>query len=333
MIWLTWWQFRTQAVVAVVAVVALAALAIYLVILGYQMRHTYNTDIADCQPADCVSIRRDFTDEYGTQVALIGALLLGAPALIGIFWGAPLITRELEEKTDRVVWNQSITRTRWLAVKLTVLTVISMVVAGLYSLLLTWSASRYDELIGERFGVLTFAARNVAPIGYAAFAFVLGTVIGLVVRRTLPSMALTLAAFAMIQVLMPIAVRQNLMPPVTSDVKLDVEALSRVDFIGINESGAQINGYTMPGAWSLTSSSHVLHADGTPYTHEQSEECGQNDPQAMMECTERKNLHFSYTYQPADRYWPFQWIELSAFFGLTLLLTGLGFWRIRNYSS
>jgi hypothetical protein len=52
-----------------------------------------------------------------------------------------------------------------------------------------------------------------------------------------------------------------------------------------------------------------------------------------MECTARLNLHFSYTYQPADRYWQFQWIELSAFLGLTMLLTGFGFWRIRNYSN
>jgi hypothetical protein len=147
MIWLTWRQFRTQAVVALAA---LAALAIYLVILGYQMRHAYTTDIVGCRPAGCAGALHDFEEAYGTQVALIGALLLGVPALIGVFWGAPLITRELEEKTDRLVWNQSVTRTRWLAVKLTLLTLISTAVTGLYSLLLTWSASRYDQLIGER---------------------------------------------------------------------------------------------------------------------------------------------------------------------------------------
>ena len=330
MIWLTWRQFRMQAVVTLLA---LAALAIYLVILGTQMRHAYSTDIVGCQPADCTGARRDFEKAYQVPVALIGALLLGIPALIGVFWGAPLITRELEEKTDRLVWNQSVTRTRWLAVKLTLLTLVSMAVAGLYSLLLTWSASRYDQLIGERFGALTFASRNIVPIGYAAFAFVLGTVIGLLVRRTLPAMALTLALFAVVQVLMPIALREQLMTPVTSTVKLGVEAISRADFIGITASGARIDGYTMPGAWSLTASSQIFHADGTPYTAKQSEQCQQSDPQAQMECTARQNLHFSYVYQPADRYWRFQWIELSAFLGLTLVLTGFGFWRIRTYSS
>jgi hypothetical protein len=330
MIWLTWRQFRTQAVVALAA---LSALAIYLVILGYQMRHAYTTDIVGCQPVGCASALHDFEEAYGTQVALIGALLLGGPALIGVFWGAPLITRELEEKTDRLVWNQSVTRTRWLGVKLTLLTLISTAVTGLYSLLLTWSASRYDHLIGERFGALTFASRNIAPIGYTAFAFILGTVIGLLGRRTLPAMALTLALFAVIQVLMPTALRQHLMTPVTSTVKLDAEAISRADFMGFNERGAEIDGYTMPGAWSLTSSSQVFNADGTPYTTEQAEQCRQSDPQARMSCTAQQNLHFSYTYQPADRYWRFQWIELSAFLGLALLLTGFGLWRIRTYSS
>jgi ABC-type transport system involved in multi-copper enzyme maturation permease subunit len=329
MIWLTWRQFRTQALVALGA---LAALAIYLVILGDQMRHAYTTDIVGCRPADCTVARRDFADAYRTQVALIGALLLAAPAVIGIFWGAPLITREFEEKTDRMVWNQSVTRTHWLAVKLTLLTLVGMAVTGLYSLLLTWSASRYDQLIGERFGALTFASRNIAPIGYAAFAFVLGTVIGLLVRRTLPAMALTLALFAVMQVVMPIALRQHLMTPVTSTVKLDAEAISRADFMGWNARGAQIDGYTMPGAWSLTSSSPVLNADGTPYTTQQSQQCRVSGAEATMECTARQNLHFSYTYQPADRYWRFQWIELSAFLGLAVLLTGFGLWRIRNYS-
>jgi ABC-type transport system involved in multi-copper enzyme maturation permease subunit len=330
MIWLTWREFRTQAAVGLGA---LAALAIYLVILGYRMRHAYTTDIVGCEPAGCTGARRDFADVYDVQVALIGALLLGVPALIGIFWGAPLVTRELEEKTDRLVWNQSITRTHWLAVKLALLTLVSMTVTGLYSLLLTWSASRYDQLIGERFGALTFASRNIAPIGYAAFAFLLGTVIGLLMRRTLPAMALTLVLFTALQILIPTALRQHLMTPVTSTVKLDVEAISRADFIGFNDSGARIDGYTMPGAWSLTSSSQVLNADGTPYTTGQAERCRQSDPQAGMACTAQQNLHFSYTYQPADRYWRFQWIELSAFLGLTMLLTGFGFWRIRTYSS
>ncbi|MCP2322992.1 ABC-type transport system involved in multi-copper enzyme maturation permease subunit [Hamadaea flava] len=330
MIWLTWRQFRTQATVAVAA---LAALAIYLVILGNQMRHAYTADIIGCLPEACTAARRDFEDAYGAPVALIGALLLGVPALIGVFWGAPLITRELEEKTDRMVWNQSITRTRWLAVKLTLLALASMAVTGLYSLLLTWSASRYDQLIGGRFAALTFASRNLVPIGYAVFAFLLGTTIGLLVRRTLPAMAVTLAVFAVVQVVLPIAVRQHLMSPVTTTVQLDQTAMERSDFMGVGPDGARIDGYTAPGAWSLTTTSKLYSADGTPYTAAQSEKCHGTNQQEDMACTVAQNIHFSYTYHPADRYWRFQWIELILFGGLSLILAGFCLLRIRRYSS
>ena len=34
-----------------------------------------------------------------------------------MFWGAPLVARELEAGTHRLIWNQSVTRTRWLVTK------------------------------------------------------------------------------------------------------------------------------------------------------------------------------------------------------------------------
>ena len=279
-------------------------------------------------PTNCGSARRAFADTYD-QVLLVGVLLLGVPGLIGVFWGAPLITREFEEKTDRLVWNQSVTRTRWLAVKLGLLALVSMAVTGAFSLLLTWSATRYDQLAGERFGAISFASRNIAPLGYAAFAFVLGVVIGLLVRRTLLAMALTLAVFAVIQFLVPTTLRAHLMPAVTTTVQVESDTLERSQGFGVGPKGAEILGYTLPGTWSLTERSPVVNADGTPYTSEQASSCMKGDFGKDQECMAQQNLHFTYTYQPANRYWPFQWIELSAFLALSLLLTGFAFWRVR----
>jgi ABC-type transport system involved in multi-copper enzyme maturation permease subunit len=329
MTWLTWRQFRTQAVVAGAG---LAVVAIYLLVLGYRMRHAYTTDILGCVPANCATAKRAFTDAYdGVQLA--GMLLLGVPGLIGVFWGAPLVAREFEEKTDRLVWNQSVTRTRWLAVKLAVLALVSVAVTGLFSLALTWGASRYDLLAGERFGATNFAARNIVPLGYAAFAFVLGTVAGMLVRRTVVAMALTLAVFAAIQVFVPTMLRAHLMPPVTSTVPLDADALARSNGFGVGPDGAQIDGYTKPGTWTLTTRAKVLNPDGTRYTSKQFATCIKGDPKEDQACLATQNLHFSLTYQPASRYWPFQWIELSAYLGLTLLLSAFGLLWIRHRSS
>ena len=330
MIWLTWRQFRLQALTALAALIVLA---VYLVVLGFHIRHAYDTDIVGCLPDVCESAKERFIEAYETAIGGIGALLIGVPALIGIFWGAPLITREREENTHRLVWNQSVTRTRWLATKLGFIALVGLTVTGLFSLLLTWSASRYDQVLGERFGALNFASRNVAPLGYAVLAVVLGTVVGLLVRRTLPAMALTLVVLAMLQLLVSTQIRTHLMPPITTTVVLDATARERAQGFGVGDIDGHIEGYVNPGDWSLASESQLFNPDGTPYTIKQAKLCITGDRQADEVCMDKQNLHFSYRYQPANRYWPFQWIELSAFLGLALLLTGLGFWWIRNRPS
>jgi hypothetical protein len=328
MIWLTWRQFRAQTVATGVG---LATLALYLVYLGNASRHSYDTTIVGCTADACRNAVDVFRNEYGGPFLILGAVLVAVPAVIGAFWGAPLVTRELEERTDRLVWNQSITRTRWLTVKLGVIALVTVATTGLFSLLLTWSASRYDQLIGDRFGAMTFDARNLVPAAYALFAFVLGTVIGMVVRRTLPAMAITLAVFAVVQIVVPLAVRQHLMPPITRTITLDAAALERMNGIGARDEGVFLLGYTVPGGWSLAKESQLFKPDGTPYTLKDDGSCaGAGSREAGEACLVAKNLHFEHTYHPGSRYWPFQWIELGLFLTLSALLTGFGFWWLRR---
>ena len=328
MIWLTWRQLRTQLVVAAIGVAVLAA---YLIYLGIRIRHDYLADVINCVPSDCGNARRLFSDRYIAPVSLIGMLLLALPGLIGAFWGAPLVARELETRTDRLVWNQSVTRTRWLAVKLVLAGAAAVAVTAALSLLLTWNASRYDQWAGGRFAAVTFGARNIVPLGYAAFAFVLGVLAGLLVRRTVPAMALTLGVFAVLQIVVPTVIRSHVLAPVTSTVQFSAEAMQRADGFGINpDTGASVRGYVMPGTWPMQSVSRVYNADGTPYTGTQARQCMTGEFEKDMECMARQNLHFSYRYQPGSRYWPFQWIELSAYAVLAVLLAGVAFWRIRR---
>lgn len=329
MIWLTWRQFRAQAIVAAGA---LALLAAYLVYLGMASRDFYDTRIVGCTADTCRLVTQEFQNDFGDMFILLGFVLIAAPGLIGIFWGAPLVTRELEERTDRLVWNQSVTRTRWLAVKLGGIALAAVAVTGLFSLLLTWSASRYDHVLADRFAASSFDARNIVPMAYGLFAFVLGTVVGMVVRRTVPAMAITLALFAVVQVLVPSVVRQHLMPPVTTTVAFDATVFDRIDGVTIRETGGVfVHEYSMPGSWSLTSESQVFKADGSVYTAEDSQKCmAAGDREEHEKCTVAQNLHFSVTYHPGSRYWPFQWIELSMYAALSALLAGFGFWWLRR---
>ena len=73
MIWLSWRQFCTQAVVGAAA---LAALAIYLVVLGTQTRCGYTGDIVHV---------------FQTRFYVLDGLIVVLPGMLGMFWGAPLV--------------------------------------------------------------------------------------------------------------------------------------------------------------------------------------------------------------------------------------------------
>ena len=118
-----------------------------------------------------------------------------APAVIGAFWGAPMVARELEAGTHRLVWNQSITRNRWLATKLG-LGMLGAVAAGAVAgLAMTWWSRPIDGAVNAgqaptatifdlaRIAPEVFGSRGIAPIGYAAFAFALGVAAGALLRR------------------------------------------------------------------------------------------------------------------------------------------------------
>ena len=170
MFWLSFRQFRTQALVASAV---LAALALVVLIGGSQMLHAYH---------DAVGSRtlNDFVNQHRSMGEWLSGVVLVVPGLIGIFWGAPLVARELESGTFRLAWTQSISRTRWTLCKLGLLGLAGMAVAGLCSVLVTWWASPLDLAVGNG-PFAHFDVRGVVPVAYAAFAFSLGVAAGAII--------------------------------------------------------------------------------------------------------------------------------------------------------
>src|SRR5580704_16752850 len=180
-----------------------------------------------CHGSSCTNLADYFAGSlirspYNVLWLLSTGVILLAPAVIGLFWGAPLIARELETGTAALAWNQSVTRTRWLAVKLAIGGLTAMAVTEALSLIQTWWAVPISQAVADgsgagvaqsRFSQLNFATHGITPLGYAAFAFALGVAAGALIRRTVPAMAVTLAIFAALQVAMPLWVRPNLAPP------------------------------------------------------------------------------------------------------------------------
>ncbi|NNN07576.1 MAG: hypothetical protein HKL85_00060 [Acidimicrobiaceae bacterium] len=205
MIRFAWLQFRVQAAIAFGA---LAVLAMVLGVTGPHIAQLYDTTVATCGAhGDWSSAIATFQSSCRLLQDL-GNVVIVIRALIGIFWGAPLVARELETGTNLLVWTQSVTRTRWIAAKLCLVGLASMAVAGLFSLMITWWSSPFDRVGMTHFPV--FSERGIVPIGYAAFAFALGVSAGVLIRKSLLAMAIALVGFAAARVAVTFWVRPNL---------------------------------------------------------------------------------------------------------------------------
>ncbi len=178
----------------------------------------------------------------------LGMVLVLVPGLIGLFWGAPLAARELETGTYQLAWTQGVTRKRWLAVKLGLVGLASVAVAGLFSLMMTWWSSPLDRVNADPFTL--FDQRGIVPLGYAAFAFALGVCVGLVLHRTVPAMVATLAVFAGVRLVVANWVRPNLLAPLRLVAGLQAPTP--------NSSG----GLAPPQAGDWTISDQVINAAG-----------------------------------------------------------------------
>jgi len=328
MTWLTWRQFRIPAL-AVYA--ALAAVGVVLAITG----------------PDLVG-RTEFTGDAeslytGTMLAMY---LL--PAVLGVFWGVPMVTRELETGTHNLVWNQTVTRGRWLAVKLGTGALAAALAAGLLSLAVGWWASPIDTMasaqpenaLWTRISPALFGARGIAPIGYAVFALVLGVAVGILLRRTVAAMAVTLVVFAAVQLLVPVLVRPYVLPATEEAVTITGENITRItgNQAGVIES---IDVAEPSGAWVLTNETVDPSGAAVSPLPDAVQGCmpapgeGLPDRQTVVGClTQLSDLGYQQRleYHRADDFWPLQWIETAFFLALSALLARFCFRRLRHLS-
>ncbi len=348
MIWLTWRQFRTQTVVAIIALVAAAA---FLVITHAQLAGLYhNSGIPSCQTfGECDTDRRDFLGHYQALRAILGIAMLAVPAVLGIFWGAPLVAREMESGTFRLAWTQSVTRGRWLVTKLLGVGLATVAVSGVLSWMVTWWFGPIDGVNLNRFSPGVFDERGIVALGYGAFAFALGVTTGVLFRRTLPAMAVTVAGFVAARLVFAQVVRPHLMSPVQHTFAI---TLSTVDGFGSRNGGAptlSLAPTNVPDAWVY--STRIVDSAGHALTSEfLANSCSLPQPgkagpvpgaptkapadvqQAFQDCVTKVGqvYHGVVTYQPADRYWVFQGIETAIFIGLAVVLSAFCVWWVRR---
>jgi hypothetical protein len=302
MTWLAWRQFRAQAAIAVVA-----AVAIGVVLLATHDHVAHATD-------------PDLLSTTYKQLRLLGTVLIGVPAFIGAFWGAPLLAREYETGTYRLAWTQSITRRRWLATKLVLISLLAVSVTALFTTLFTWWSLPFDRT-GNRIGTANFGQRGIVPIAYVLFALALGTFLGTVVRRTVPAIATTLVGFFAARYLFQLFVRPHLLHasfvrgPTTLFAPRDAPTSTSGGWIFSTKS-VDAAGHTLVNGQAdrLVGASCRVTADTTGA--------------ALNRCADRIGIHNVVRMIPADRFWTLQFLEAGCFLLAAALLLGLTFWQL-----
>ena len=184
--------------------------------------------------------------------------------------------------------------------------------------------------------VLTgWPAALTAPLGYAAFGFALGVTAGLLIRRVVPAMALTLAVFVGVQVVMPLWIRPHLLPADQTTAAIasthpTVSHLSGALVVTASSLPGQ------PGAWILSSGPvdaagrlvSTLPAACTQTSGPGTPASGltAGSPSDVLPCLASPGIREAVSYQPASHYWPLQLTETGIFLALALGLAGFCFW-------
>jgi hypothetical protein len=312
MAWLIWRQHRAQLSLALLTLglVGIAALA-----LGVPMYDSFHREaVSSCLPpaarSGCDIIVHHFESQFGSAIRATRYLSL-LPALVGLFIGAPLLTRELEHGTHRLIWTQTITRQRWLLSKTALLSLAIALVALALSGIVTWWRHPFDVLQG-RMSPTGFDVEGIVLTATAIFSFTLGVLAGAVLRRTVPAMSVTLGAFLAVR----LSVGQLLRPHYAKPLHESISGL-------------------IPGAhatdWLL--SNQLVDFVGRPVSPDREARAIEHAQRAGLNASaylSGAGWKRSVTYQPSGRFWDFQLIEAGIFLGLATLCVVGAMWIVRR---
>jgi ABC-type transport system involved in multi-copper enzyme maturation permease subunit len=308
---LTWLQHR--AAFFSFGALSIAFVAIIIVELS-RTSGSYSTFVN----AGCTLHTLAYTDKCNTDaLALggsadfrgIGLALSALPALVGVFVGAPLVSHEFESGTFRFAWTQSIGRTRYLGTKLAVLAVAVSAMAVTLGLVFSGTyAHLYEVVLAPDFSqwqVTLFATTWWMLAAATLFALAVGSLLGVLIKRTVASMATTLGIVGAL-----IVAARGLLPTILG-IGAQVSSRFPIGNLGIGaiNNQAQAGSGMRAGTWVVRSwltgpSGNVLNAQTVQnVTYELAKLDG------SMTTSRWLSLHhyrFWVAYQPESHFWMVQ---------------------------
>jgi len=358
MIWFTWRQHRVEILVSGITLLVIAAI---LVGTGLHIaafaQHIGRTDCSTARCVDAQNILNNYIETaFGgpTFYALFQLMLLALPLLIGMFIGAGVVARELEQGTYRLVWTQSISWARWLLSKIGMLLLFVLCATSLlYALFSWWKVPVLTATVATPGGSLWYFMNydiwSFVVIAYTLFALALGICAGAIVRRTVPAIAITLVIFVGLRILIEVVWRPYFLPPVAVSFPLlnaynynpPAQSLLISSYY-TDRQGNRLDPYAfcMPKSSqksSGTTSSNIVQMSMTlPPNHTHTLSGGPSTPQeqaqqrAYEQCLTSHGFQQVWVVQPASRFWLFQGIESAIYLFLSVISLALTFWWIKH---
>jgi hypothetical protein len=314
-IWVSWRRQRTETLVALGLLTLLAAL---LVPTGIQMASAFHHDgLGACLSAQpgpaCETAIQSFNSRFDSLNSLIAWLTL-VPGLIGVLLAAPLVL-ELEHRTHRLAWTQSVSRARWLAGKIGLAVAAALLASLAFTLLVTWWRAPIVRLEG-RMDQSVFDSEGTVVFGYTLFALGLASGVGVLWRRAVPALVVGFVGYFAIRVFVDTWLRRRLLSPLTATW---------------HPSAGQPAG--LNHAWILDQ--HPSDRAGN-FVHVPFDLCG--GPRILGgikpgpgNCPAMQRYFMHAVYHPASRFWALQGIE-TALFGVAAiaLLAFAAWWTYRR---
>jgi hypothetical protein len=303
-LWLAWRQQRLSAGIGAAALVLAAAIAAYHRSGMLDALHSGLFDHCATGPLYCTR------SDTGLPLLLdveplkyLGALNIALPVVIGVFWGAPLLGRDRELGTHRMILTQSVSRGQWFASRFALAAATTTALAGLLTGVFAWwwrpAADRSYGLFWYDNTALSGSGPRV--VAAALFGLAAGTLLGLLARRVLAAMVLTLLVTGMMTLLLEWTHRARLLAPPHTYV-----------------SAGSTPKPPMGEKWS-TGHYGLITATGR---HDDVLNCPFPSGAQLKECMAVHGyVARFYEANPAGDYWTFQWTDTAVLGGLAAVLT------------
>ncbi|MGW3039701.1 hypothetical protein ACWC9T_06520 [Kitasatospora sp. NPDC001159] len=322
-LWLAWRQHRTVLIgAAVMTAVMLTWMAVNASDLQSAIDLCNGPDCAKAVADERLARIKDGADIAGYQLNLVVFL----PAMLGMFIGAPLLSREYEQRTLMLAWSQDITPMRWLFGKLAVIgTVIGGLAAALAAECL--HVAQLVHLADRRslFEGTLFQAGGWMPLTLGLAWGMFGVAVGAVLRRVLPSLVVVLGAFAGRTALME-QLRPHLMDPVTRTIPLGPDRGAGGDPFGPVPNELVLDGGKAP----FVDAAGQVH----PYGEVMSQACGSipdGRGDAFFSCLKQHGfVGMQQSLQPQGRLGTFHLIENGVNLTLFVVSLAVTWWLVRR---